>query len=147
MGFLLTRSIATLRNGESAGPAISLAQKERQDNHQDPKLIEVDAPDAGTGPFQGTVSGSNNPANAIMELYVDQNNVLHGFLLTPCQEGERDDGCCEQQEDAVEGNSAPVTQLPSTVAPANPALNGLDRLRSRFGREYRFRGPATGPMN
>jgi len=46
-------------------------------------LTAFDAPGAGTGPGQGTIPLSNNPADAITGYYIDANDVSHGFLRTP----------------------------------------------------------------
>jgi hypothetical protein len=45
-------------------------------------LTTFDAPGAGTGPGQGTIPFSNNPAGAIAGFDIDANGVLHGFLRT-----------------------------------------------------------------
>jgi len=59
----------------------------------DGSFTEVDAPDAGTGTYQGTNAcwfivcfGGINPTGTITGFYVDSNNVYHGFLRTPRSE-------------------------------------------------------------
>lgn len=52
------------------------------------EFTEFHAPDAGTGPGQGTYPGSNgafgiNAAGAIMGAYVDSSSVQHGFVRSP----------------------------------------------------------------
>jgi hypothetical protein len=37
-------------------------------------------PGAGTGPFQGTIPGGNNPSGATSGQYLDPNSVSHGFV-------------------------------------------------------------------
>jgi hypothetical protein len=46
-------------------------------------FIEIDAPGAGTGSFQGTLAYTINPAGAIAGTYSDDSNVYHGFLRAP----------------------------------------------------------------
>ena len=52
-------------------------------------FTQIDAPDAGTGPFpQGTfpsefTAGGINPAGAITGFYVDASSVQHGFVRAP----------------------------------------------------------------
>lgn len=43
----------------------------------------LDAPGAGTAPFQGTFATSTNAAGMIAGYYTDSSNVAHGFLSTP----------------------------------------------------------------
>jgi hypothetical protein len=43
-------------------------------------IITVDAPGAGTGPFQGTVTYAINPMGTIAGYYFDSNTVTHGFV-------------------------------------------------------------------
>ena len=59
-------------------------------------ITTLDAPDAGTGAFQGvgTFPNSINPAGAIAGYYYDANSVLHGFLASPFSIGPQ----------AMEGN-------------------------------------------
>jgi hypothetical protein len=55
----------------------------------DGTFTQIDAPDAGTGPFpQGTFPSNItpmgiNPAGAIIGFYVDASSVQHGFLRAP----------------------------------------------------------------
>jgi len=51
---------------------------------QRPRIIEFEAPGAGSTPGSGLgTQGENiNPAGAITGLYADANNVMHGFLRT-----------------------------------------------------------------
>ena len=44
------------------------------------KFILFDAPDAGTGAGQGTVTFAINPVGTITGYYLDSSNVYHGFL-------------------------------------------------------------------
>ena len=44
-------------------------------------ITTFDAPDAGTGLFQGTIPFGSNPAGAIVGYYIDASNVFHGFLV------------------------------------------------------------------
>src|SRR5436189_271055 len=46
-------------------------------------ITTFDAPDAGTGPGQGTLAASINPAEAIAGCYIDASDVSHGFLRAP----------------------------------------------------------------
>ncbi len=46
----------------------------------DGKLTYFDVPGAGTGAYQGTIPLTINPAGAIIGVYVDNDNVSHGFL-------------------------------------------------------------------
>jgi len=52
---------------------------------QNPRIIEFEAPGAGSTPGLGlgTQGEDINPAGAITGLYADANNVMHGFLRTP----------------------------------------------------------------
>jgi len=43
-------------------------------------LITFDAPGAGTGPAQGTLSESINSGGTVTGYYLDANNAYHGFL-------------------------------------------------------------------
>src|SRR5215467_12682791 len=45
-----------------------------------PAIITIDAPAAGTGPFQGTVCIGINPAGLIAGYYFDANTVTHSFV-------------------------------------------------------------------
>ena len=45
-----------------------------------PTIITFDAPGAGTGPGQGTLSFAINPAGLITGFYVDAGDAIHGFL-------------------------------------------------------------------
>jgi hypothetical protein len=65
--------------------------QEEQDQHgctHDPKLIEFDAPAAGTvsspvcAPFCGTTAYANDNLGEIVGYYTDTNIVPHGFLRT-----------------------------------------------------------------
>jgi hypothetical protein len=47
----------------------------------DGKIIAVDAPDAGTGPGQGTVVQTINKHGVATGNYIDANNVSHGFVF------------------------------------------------------------------
>ena len=47
------------------------------------RIIEYDAPGAGTSAGLGTQAPGINPAGAITGLYSDANNVMHGLLRTP----------------------------------------------------------------
>ena len=44
-------------------------------------ITTFDVPGAGTGPGQGTLPASNNPADGIVGTYIDANDVEHGFLV------------------------------------------------------------------
>lgn len=48
-----------------------------------PKLVEFDAPNAGTAPGLGTQPLANNSECAIVGYYQDANEVFHGFLRKP----------------------------------------------------------------
>jgi len=96
---------------------------------RDGGITKLDVPGAGAGPFQGTYPFCNNPADAVTGNYTDASGVAHGFLRIPCREGERDGECHEDNEDATARDTAPVTQLPSTVTPVDPAIRSrLPRL-------------------
>src|SRR5215471_18077970 len=45
-----------------------------------PTIITIDAPGAGTGPFQGTIADAINPAGTIAGYYFDSNYVTHSFV-------------------------------------------------------------------
>src|SRR5262249_20532565 len=45
-----------------------------------PTIITFDAPDAGTGPGQGTQAAGINPAGVIAGAYFDASNTSHGYL-------------------------------------------------------------------
>src|SRR5438128_9701145 len=45
-----------------------------------PTIITFDAPGAGTGPGQGTLAFSINPARAITGFYLDSGDVFHGYV-------------------------------------------------------------------
>ena len=47
---------------------------------KDGAITTFDVPGAGTGPGQGTIPLSNNPADEITGYYIDASNVTHGFL-------------------------------------------------------------------
>ena len=55
-------------------------QAQAQGKH---KIIEFEAPGAGTGPSQGTVPVSIDSAMNIVGVCWDSNNVGHGFLRYP----------------------------------------------------------------
>jgi hypothetical protein len=70
---------------------LSSAQ-EQQDDHRhghEPKLIEFDAPGAGTvtspacGSACGTIALANNDLGVVVGYYTDSNVVPHGFLRAP----------------------------------------------------------------
>ena len=46
-------------------------------------IIVFDAPGAGTGFGQGTISGAINPSGVIAGTYLDASNIFHGFVRTP----------------------------------------------------------------
>ena len=48
----------------------------------DGAITMFDVPGAGTGPGQGTLPASNNPAGTITGSYIDATDVNHGFLRT-----------------------------------------------------------------
>src|SRR6266487_4354601 len=48
-----------------------------------PTITTFDAPGAGTGPGQGTITFAINPAGAIAGRYVDTSDAAHGFLRAP----------------------------------------------------------------
>lgn len=52
---------------------------------QGPRIIEFDAPGAGSIPDSGfgTQGGHINLTGAVTGIYADDNNVMHGFLRTP----------------------------------------------------------------
>src|SRR5438132_7024220 len=45
-----------------------------------PTITTFDAPGAGTGPGQGTLAFSINPARAITGFYLDSGDVFHGYV-------------------------------------------------------------------
>ena len=47
---------------------------------RDGEIIKFDAPNAGTGAWQGTQPASINPEGTITGYYTDANNVVHGFV-------------------------------------------------------------------
>lgn len=49
----------------------------------DGSITTFDAPGAGTGPGQGTIAATPNPAGAIVGFEIDSGGVFHGFLRTP----------------------------------------------------------------
>lgn len=67
-----------------ASPVPSGAQKSEivDSQGQGGKLIEFDAPNAGTAPGLGTVAFANNNLGVIVGYYTDANIVPHGFLRT-----------------------------------------------------------------
>src|SRR5271166_1822852 len=46
-------------------------------------ITKYDAPDAGTGANQGTISFSINPFGEVVGFYIDATNVAHGFATAP----------------------------------------------------------------
>ena len=50
---------------------------------QQPTIITIDAPGAGTAAGQGTQANAVNPAGAVTGWYLDANYVWYGFLRTP----------------------------------------------------------------
>ncbi|MGA7048496.1 MAG: hypothetical protein WBY98_19685, partial [Candidatus Sulfotelmatobacter sp.] len=58
---------------------VSLAAQDNP-HSKDAKFITFNAPGAGTGAGQGTISNSINPAGAITGYYLDASDVYHGFL-------------------------------------------------------------------
>ena len=46
-------------------------------------ITTFDAPDAGTGPGQGTLPFAINPAGMVTGYYIDAGDARHGFLRTP----------------------------------------------------------------
>jgi len=71
--------------------SVRLSAQEHKDDHRhghEPKLIEFDAPGAGTGQGFGTVALSINPAGAVTGYSYDASGTIHGFLRSP-GEGER----------------------------------------------------------
>jgi hypothetical protein len=72
--------------------SVRLPAQEQPDNHrygQEPKLVEFDAPRAGTvsspacAPYCGTFANANNDLGAIVGYYTDAKVVPHGLLRTP----------------------------------------------------------------
>lgn len=61
---------------------VSLAAQDNP-HSKDAKFITFNAPGAGTGAGQGTISNSINPAGAITGYYLDASDVYHGFLRNP----------------------------------------------------------------
>jgi hypothetical protein len=49
----------------------------------DGTITTFNVPGAGTGPGQGTIPLSNNPADRITGYYIDASDVSHGFLRIP----------------------------------------------------------------
>jgi hypothetical protein len=49
----------------------------------DGAITTFDAPDAGTGAFEGTYVGSINPKAQVTCFYVDESGVYHGYLRAP----------------------------------------------------------------
>src|SRR5512133_907535 len=45
-----------------------------------PTIITFDAPGAGTGPGQGTITFAINPAGTISGRYADAGDAIHGFV-------------------------------------------------------------------
>ena len=62
-------------------PALALA--DGHDGFQTPRIIEYEAPGAGTSAGLGTQVPGINAEGAVTGLYSDANNVMHGFLRTP----------------------------------------------------------------
>jgi uncharacterized membrane protein len=83
VGFLLTKSRVLMWTAASclftvlAIPA-GLAAQDGPD-HQ-PAIVTFDVPGAGTGAYQGTSPSAINPKGEVTGLYIDANNVLHGFV-------------------------------------------------------------------
>jgi hypothetical protein len=50
---------------------------------RDGSFTTLDAPGAGTGPFQGTSIAAINSAGQVTGQYLDANNAMHGFLWIP----------------------------------------------------------------
>src|SRR6266496_2766750 len=48
-----------------------------------PTITTFDAPGAGTGPGQGTITFAINPAGTISGRYADAGDAIHGFVRTP----------------------------------------------------------------
>jgi hypothetical protein len=49
----------------------------------DGAITKFDVWDAGKEAGQGTIPLTNNPADAITGVYIDKDNVIHGFLRLP----------------------------------------------------------------
>ena len=77
-----------------------------------PAIITFDAPGAGTGPFQGTLTYAMNRMGTIAGYYFDANSVTHGFLRAP-------DGTFTAPIDAPGGGTGPYQG--TFAASINPA--------------------------
>jgi len=69
---MLGATIFAMAQSSDGGPA-----PDRQ------RIIEFEAPGAGSTPGLGTQGGDISLAGAIMGIYADENNLMHGFLRTP----------------------------------------------------------------
>jgi hypothetical protein len=52
-------------------------------------FTKFDAPDAGTGPGQGTRPEGINQAGAVTGYYIDGSNLNHGFVWYPCNSADK----------------------------------------------------------
>jgi hypothetical protein len=53
---------------------------------RDGRMTLFDEPDAGKGNFQGTLPIAISTSGVVLGVYLDSNNVYHGFLRIPHDE-------------------------------------------------------------
>ena len=114
--------------------------------HPPPAIITFDAPGAGTGPFQGTVTYAINPMGTIAGYFFDSDSVTHGFVRKP-------DGTFIAPIDAPGGGTGPYQgTFTASINPAG-AITGFvidssyvfhGYLRSSHGTFTTFDVPGAG---
>ena len=116
---------------------------------EDGEMVDLNTLVAGGSGLQLSEANDINERGEIAGNGVLQNGNNHAFLLTPCDDNNRDGGDCEEHSEGAtataQSSSALVTQNPRTMVEGSSSTN--DRTgagRDRFGRRYPYRGFGTG---
>jgi hypothetical protein len=82
--------------------------------------IDVPGADLTPGDFNGTFTSSINLFGTITGYYVDVNNILHGFVAVPCNQG-----CSESDETATATTEVSPATATNQATHTNPAFRGF----------------------
>ena len=108
-----------------------------------PTYTSFDAPGAGTGPNQGTVSLAINPAGAITGYYIDASGVNHGFLRTTKGSITTFDPPGAAGFGTQPYSISPSQTITGAYGDTNNVIHGF--LRSRSGAISTFDAPGASP--
>jgi len=115
-------------------------------NAQHPKIITLDVPGAGTGAGQGTFPFNIFQGEWISGIYIDADNVYHGFLRSPGGAITKFDvpggGTGPGQGTVEVKGMTPAPEIVGTILDANNVWHGF--LRTRSGRFTIFDAPDAG---